>query len=112
PRTAIAIRPDPTTISADGLPGLDPTELAELPESSSAIVDDTASAAGSLRAYGRDLYKHPAVKAWVASPYEPLDTVALFAGRSVPTETRLSIEAGLRRRDTASAIAALLEVPA
>lgn len=112
PRTAIAIRPDPTTIPTDGLPGLDPTELADLPETSTTIVDDASSAAGALRAYGRDLYKHPAVRAWVVQPFEPLDTVALFAGRSIPTATRLSIEAGLRRRDNAAAIAASIEVPA
>jgi HK97 family phage portal protein len=111
PRTAVAIRPDPTSLDPSALPTLDPTLEATLPATSSEIVDDTASAAGTLRSYGRDLYKHPAVRSWVAAPFEPLDTQALFAGRSISTEHRLSIEAGLRRRDTAAAIAASLEVP-
>jgi HK97 family phage portal protein len=112
PRTAVAIRPDPAALDPAALPTLDPALEAALPETSSTIVADESSAAGTLRSFGRDLYKQPAVRAWVANPYEPLDTAALFAGRSVPTELRLSIEAGLRRRDPAAAIAASLEVPA
>lgn len=110
PRTAVAIRPDPMGLDPAAMPTLDPTLEADLPETSSTIVADEASAAGSLRAFGRDLYKQPAVRSWVANPYEPLDTAALFSGRAVPTELRMSIEAGLRRRDTAAAIAASLEV--
>lgn len=108
PRTAVAIRPDPAALDPTSVPTLDPANQADLPEDASTIVDDVSSAAGSLRAYGRDLYKHPAVKAWIATG-EPLAAHELFGGRYVTTPVRTTIEAGLRRRDTAAAIAASLE---
>ena len=108
PRTAIAIRPDPASLNADALPTLDPMTEAALPEPST-IEADASSAAGTLRSYGKAFYRLQPVKTWVAHPYDPLDTVALFAGRSVSTRTRMQIEAGLRRRDSAETIAAALE---
>jgi len=108
PRTAVAIRPDPASLDISALPTLDPTLEADLADPAT-ISSDPGAAGGAMRAFGRDLYKHPAVRAWVTNPHEPLDTAAIFAGRSVPTETRLVIEAGLRRRDSAAVIAASLE---
>lgn len=64
----------------------------------------TDGSADSIRSFGRDLYKHPAVKAWVADPSSPLNLTALL-GHSVPVSAQEAIEAGLRRRDTAAAIA-------
>lgn len=112
PRTAIAIRPDPASLDIGALPTLDPTLEADLADPAS-ISSDPASAGGTIRAFGRGLYKHPAVRAWIANPYEPLAAHELFGGRSIPTESRLVIEAGLRRRDSAAAIATSLEeIPA
>jgi HK97 family phage portal protein len=105
PRTQIALRPDPATIGPDAIVAIDPANEAELPQPSGAVDADEAEVPESLRSYGKGLYRHPAVKAWVANPAEPLDTFALFAGRAISTETRLAIEAGLRRRDAAGAIA-------
>ena len=109
PRTQVAIRPDPASLAPDALPSLDAGITADLPETASTVPDDAAAVAGTIRAFGHDLYKHPAVKAWVAAPYEPLDTAALLGGRFVTTQVRMSIEAGLRRRDKAAVIAAALE---
>jgi hypothetical protein len=73
-----------------GSPALDPTRCRRStrptrPTSprTPTIVDDVSSAAGSLRAYGRDLYKHPAVKRLDRHPYEPLAAHELFGGRYV-----------------------------
>lgn len=112
PRTAIAIRPDPTGLDPNTLAALDPNETAPLAEplGITGEVSDDSAIPQSLRSWGKSLYRHPAVRAWTAQPFEPLDTASLFGGLSVPTEVRLSIEAGLRRRDSAAAIAAQLEV--
>ena len=115
PRTAVAIRPDPASLDASSLPALEPNldaGLAPIEGATGEQYGDSTAVPDSLRAWGKSLYRHPAVKAWVAEPYVPLDTDALFAGRSIPTDTRLAIEAGLRRRDSAAAIAARIEVPA
>jgi HK97 family phage portal protein len=66
----------------------------------------------TIRSFGRDLYKHPAIKAWVADPSTPLNTSALL-GWPTSTAARSTIEAGIRRRASAAAIADALEgVPA
>jgi len=67
------------------------------------IVDD-AGAADALRTIGRALYRHAAVRAWVADPGSELDAAALI-GANVSRETSSQIEAGLRRRDSATQIA-------
>jgi HK97 family phage portal protein len=63
-----------------------------------------AVAADALRAVGRGLYRHPAVRSWIANPSAPLDAAALL-GRRPAEPTRIQIEAGLRRRDSAGQIA-------
>lgn len=112
PRTQIALRPDPQNIPPGSIPGADPTEQAVLPQPSGVqeVVGDDTDVPPSLRAFGRALYRHPAVKAWIAHPGEPLDTRALF-GSAISDEARGVIEAGLRRRDSAASIAAALEEP-
>jgi len=62
----------------------------------------------TIRSYGRDLYKHPAVRAWLADSTRPLDT-RLLVGYSATREQRDAIESGLRRRAAASTIADDLE---
>lgn len=56
-----------------------------------------------------DLYRQPAVRSYLATPSQPLDTVALF-GRRLGDSDRLAIEAGLRRRYSAAQI--VVGVPA
>lgn len=65
----------------------------------------------TIRAFGRHLYGHPAVKAWQADRTKPLDVQALL-GRPIPDATRTAIEAGLRRKATAASIAESIEVTA
>ena len=116
PRTAINLRPDPASMPPLAIPGSDPAEVAQLPAPAGPqplapegeSEDDVSE---SLRAFGRSLYRHPAVRAWTANPAQPLDTRALL-GQSTSDATRLVIEAGLRRRDTAAVIAAALETKA
>ncbi len=66
------------------------------------LADDGSDGADAVRAFGADLYKQPAVKAWVAGA--PLDLDALI-GHPITATARLAVEAGLRRRDPAAAIA-------
>lgn len=75
-----------------------PADFTRPPEDLSDDGSDT------IRAYGRDLYKHPVVRAWIADPQAGLNVPALF-GRPVPAATVSATEAGLRRRDSATAIA-------
>lgn len=112
PRTQVALRPDPSTIPVGMLPVMDPTERIQLPESAQSVTSDggdEADVSGVLRSYGKSLYRQSAVKSWVSHPSQPLDTDDLL-GHPVSPDVRLSIEAGLRRRDSAAAIAAQLEV--
>lgn len=109
PRTTITMRPDPATVPGGLIPGTDPANVMDLPQAEGVISagDDATDVPESLRAFGRSLYRHPAVKAWTANPASALDTRALL-GVAVDDATRTAIEAGLRRRDTAAAIAATL----
>ena len=110
PRTAVALRPDPAVVPDGAVPTLDPANEADLPESGAGLTGDGDDISAALRAYGKSLYRHPAVRAWTSAPHEPLAVHELFGGRYVSTPVRMSIEAGLRRRDSAAAIAASLEV--
>lgn len=108
PRTQIAVKAPEATDPAI-IPALDPALGAanETGDAAAAVFDPSSS----LRAYGKALYRHPAVRAYVSTPGEPLAVHELFAGHYVDTPTRLAIERGLRRRDSASVIAdALSEV--
>jgi HK97 family phage portal protein len=78
--------------------GEDPPPDDEDPEA------DDAVAADALRAIGRRLYRHPAVRAWIAAPGSSLNVVDVV-GAPVSSATAISIEAGLRRRDSATQIA-------
>lgn len=69
--------------------------------------DDPAAgtiAADAVRVLGRELYRQPAVRAWVADPAGALDTGALI-GLRLSDPIRHQIEAGLRRRASAAQIA-------
>jgi len=68
---------------------------------------DAADTGDAIRAFGGALYRHPAIRAWVADPTQPLDVVGLL-GRRVADATRSEIEAGLRRRHSAAQIAEAL----
>lgn len=103
PRTTVTLRPDPASVPDDIVPATDPANVADLVDGEEHTAADTADA---LRAYGRGLYRHPAVKAWIAG--SALDIRSLL-GEDVPDAARARIEAGLRRRDTAAVIAASLE---
>lgn len=103
PRTAVAIRPAPDALDPANLAGYDPADVATLPQA----VDDTsggADVADVIRSFGPTLYKHPAVRAWVADPTQALDLQRLV-GSVGSDAARVVIETGLRRRDPARTIA-------
>jgi HK97 family phage portal protein len=88
-----------STLTPIGLgPPAPPAQVTEPPQELSDDGSDT------VRAFGRDLYKHPAVKAWVSDPDSHLNVTALL-GHGIPVSAIEALEAGLRRRDTAAAIA-------
>lgn len=89
-------------------PAAPETEITQPP----AEPDMTDAGSDTIRAYGRSLYRHPAVREFIADPSRGLDTALLF-GRSIPDPARRQIEAGLRSRRSAVQIAETLEeVPA
>lgn len=109
PRTQISVKaPETDTLL---IPSLDPGLPGVVLDQPVEDIGDQADVAATLRSFDRGLYKHPAVKAWIGSPFEQLDVIALF-GRPISDAVRTAIEAGLRRRDPAARIAASLEVPA
>lgn len=63
----------------------------------------------AIRALGRRLYAHPAIRAWIADPSSALDAEALI-GRPVEDRVRSRLEDGIRRRLPATALAEYLEV--
>jgi HK97 family phage portal protein len=106
PKTQIALRPTDITTAAleDALPGID---VAAIPAPTAAPVASNQPAEGdnsaeTLRAFGRGLYKHPAVRAFTAGG--PLDPQALL-GHPVSDAARAVIEGGLRARQSAAQIA-------
>ena len=113
PKTQITMRPAPESLPPDAIPSLDPINQAPGVEPdgiSGDDIDDPTVVPESLRSFGKTLYRHPAIKSWIADPSRPLD-VPLLLGAPVPDAIRSLIEAGVRRRDSAAAIAALIEVP-
>jgi len=110
PRMQVTLRPDPAAIPLALIPASDPANVIELeqPEGIISGGEDATDVPESLRSVGAALYRIPAVKAWIAQPDKPLDTKTLLGG-SIDDATRQAIEAGLRRRDSAAAIAARLQ---
>lgn len=115
PKTAITLRPDPATdpnLLMELFPPINPenvlkknTQMVELFEPGMEEGDE-ADLPATLRSYGKGLYKHPAVRAYTKSG-GPLDTLSLL-GIAIDDQTRLAIEAGLTRRNSAVQIAASL----
>ena len=87
PRASAEPQPD-ETLEPGGLPEVDVPDLG-----------------AALRNYGPLLYRHPAVRAFLADVAQPLDTETLFAAR-VSGPVRHAVEIGLHRRYTAEQISA------
>jgi phage portal protein BeeE len=104
PRTTITLRDTPTTPIA-----IPATSGEEAPPPAGEVIDagepapDPADVAGVLRSWGKNLYRHPAVRAF-KDHGGPLDVDGLIGGR-VPLETRQVIERGLTARRSAGQIA-------
>ena len=115
PKTTVTLRPDPAAdpvLLATMFPALNPDNKLEKPAQTVELFEpggaegDEADLPATLRSFGKALYKHPAVRAFTAFG-GPLDAAALF-GTTVPDETRLTVETGLKRRNSAAQIAASL----
>ncbi len=80
------------------------------PADYTAVPQQTLSDDGSdtIRAFGRHLYAHPAVKSWIADPSTSLNANALL-GHNVRPAARAVLEDGIRRRNTAAVIAETLQ---
>ena len=101
PQVKVTLRPTDATTQelADIIPAMD-TSVAVPPPVTAPPAPPTA--AQTMRAFGRGLYKHPAVRSFIAG--SPFDPKALL-GRSVSSAERVAIEDGLRRRHSAAQIA-------
>ena len=115
PRTAASIKvADPNALPgedlpagarqpAQGAPSAPPPAVAHEP-----VLQSPEPVAATLRAYGRGLYQHPAVRAHLAGA--TLDARTLVG--DAPEDDLLIIADGLRRRQSADQIATRLEVKA
>lgn len=81
PQAPAAERPD-ETLEPGGLPEIGTPDIGE-----------------ALRAYGPLLYRHPAVRRYLADPAQPLDVASLLGGRT-SIAVRHTLETGLHRRYT------------
>ena len=109
PRTQIALRPTDATTAmlASAIPAVDPSnEVAQAPAPLPVQPAESDEAADTLRAFGRGLYKHPAIRAFITGG--ALDLRAVL-GQDASAAARAVIEDGLRRRQPAAQIADRLE---
>lgn len=107
PRTQIALRPSDVTteelaLAVPALAGAESLPAAEQEPQDSPDQEPEGDAAESVRALGKGLYRHPAVRSFVEG--RGLGDL----GVSLTTDQRAAIEDGLRRRNSADQIAAAL----
>jgi HK97 family phage portal protein len=109
PLAKVALKGDafPMTALGTGMFGVEPVPTAPqvfepsgLSEPGLPDTGASARAAQKLAAYGRDLYTHPAVRAYLADRSAPLDAQWLF-GEPLAPALRAVIETGLARRYSA-----------
>lgn len=108
PRTTITLKDSPTTPIAIPATSGDTAPQTPPPTEQGDASPDVPSA---IRVYGKALYRHPAVRAFIAHG-GPLDADRLLGSR-VPDDDRQTIERGLTARHSAATIAdALMGVTA